>query len=1720
MMNAKRIPSQHPQARRAARPVRRITAHRRAPRGSVLILVVSLLVLMALIGTAWISTTRVDRANTFQNTHNTQVDLLIEGVANTVKARLIDDLFNQGVYRQAGGKYDHSDSVVSDEFLASRVPVLRDEVASYWHAGIAGTATTPPVPPPVYLKGRYVQYNNRFYVCLQDHLAESGRAPGNGTFWDEVSNTFDVNTPFDPNNPPVYGAVSRVLLPGVQFEDISGKYPAWTDRIVVTPVAWLDSSTPGRPQPKYPGLSFYHTGVNAMIDQVIAGDTDGDGAADAFLYRLPVGRLNGLDYFAAVRVVDNNSAVNAATALGAATPGAVAAFPSSINLISLITGPNARDVRDQLIRLNRMRLTADPRDDLSVTPFNFPPSDAPLSDQFDTVANRRRGDFAYGSVEELMYFQLIRRMANPGEWTDGDNNPQRLKALPASDLAALLFRGGTLLNPDSMNADLSPSTMLERILGSTLYYSAANHPSASTDMARQPAYPLSDPMTIMKWFGRNFDYRQLWTRELQNDPITYRDRRALMTAFNPVSSAIPFRYRIDNPRWVADFYDVGQRVVLTRQGRTVHFVCINPQVRNGGREPFLTPPQTGRGSEYSHPTRLRGWEPQVFEGHPTKVSANSGSFGRLFLAFWQAMGERPTFAGGSLPNTVLETPFKDALHYLITRPGTPLSFHDPYIGRHFTAGAIGAAAPVFPASGPLPPGNPAQIEHPLRMFASPIRAVPAAAGDPWDDTTPRLMQDETMRLRAALAAVNAMDMRDNDHDVTYQDVTLRVSLDTGANEALEAHAGDIAVFARARVYGHEPQPFLTEVFAHTDNESTGPGGAPAANTYGYVAIELYNPHPFPIDIVNCRLATIDRRSGTVGVPAGRLTVTDPITTPALAPNLAGAVSNLLGGAAFMPATVIPAKGYLVLENFSAGPPPAGGTAVPPAFYRPPSTGMPLVGEMPNPDPDLAPATPMRNYAYVPNLHTVMDKEMVLLRPLSVEDVNDDPSEFELPVITIGDEDDIPVVRYAPRAVEPVVPVPAVDMAPLDSFDFTGLPNPDPAIPPLTPIVPVPTQKFAWHYVRPSGAGKEWRFVYPGRYDASQSVPVGTAMPRPRHQGTLEAAFPEDVAGGIPAALGWNTDGAAPYNTDPWAPTSPFIANRPQPRPTLAVPSLVPGAPDIPDASYGVLNEHPIQLTTNLNAYTGAAGPYSVGWGGPNQYPFGGFARNGDILNVPFIGSYRIKLTQWTLAGTQYTTIDEQVVEPGDADYNLIFELNAITMDSSMAEDTDPDNYPRTGDAPGVNEQIGRFAPSIPDLMPERIGTVDNVGGDPMGSTVDDNDRAQDPDDAADRWTGYEMEIIAGTGKGQVRQVFDYAGGTFTLFRAWDFPLGPDSVYALRKGSLWNIIGNGMPPGQVAPDYYGAGAYKWADDVLEYLTVDLPQDDHFPPADPLTYGNVDNDPPPPMGVNNSNLIMPASVTYGRKVSGSGKRFTATDNLVNREFFYKDAAIEFLTGPAVGQVHIIQAYTGGNRGITVWDNFPPDPVTGESTEPLEGDVFRILPTPDPETVTPVHGLININTAPWPVLATLPMIPENLADNATLAQEICRWRDGDPSAGVGANGPFKSVFDLYKVPQFTYAQAGLLAGLGDVEDGGGDFTPQGAGTDGVLHDHEENYLLANRISNMVTTRSDTFTCYVLVQGWRGAGTANPELVVQRRRAFVADRTGVTQGLREVPLQYFYNE
>src|SRR5687767_11601185 len=103
-------------------PKTRTAPRRRSRGGSVLILVVALLVLMALIGTAWISTARVDRAAAVQNTSTTQIDLLVDGVINIIVGRVVDDVVDPAGGVRRGNGYVNSDSVVADKMLAGRIP--------------------------------------------------------------------------------------------------------------------------------------------------------------------------------------------------------------------------------------------------------------------------------------------------------------------------------------------------------------------------------------------------------------------------------------------------------------------------------------------------------------------------------------------------------------------------------------------------------------------------------------------------------------------------------------------------------------------------------------------------------------------------------------------------------------------------------------------------------------------------------------------------------------------------------------------------------------------------------------------------------------------------------------------------------------------------------------------------------------------------------------------------------------------------------------------------------------------------------------------------------------------------------------------------------------------------------------------------------------------------------------------------------------------------------------------------------------------------------------------------------------------------------------------------------------------------------------------------------------------------------------------------------------
>jgi hypothetical protein len=194
--------------------------------------------------------------------------------------------------------------------------------------------------------------------------------------------------------------------------------------------------------------------------------------------------------------------------------------------------------------------------------------------------------------------------------------------------------------------------------------------------------------------------------------------------------------------------------------------------------------------------------------------------------------------------------------------------------------------------------------------------------------------------------------------------------------------------------------------------------------------------------------------------------------------------------------------------------------------------------------------------------------------------------------------------------------------------------------------------------------------------------------------------------------------------------------------------------------------------------------------------------------------------------------------------------------------------------------------------------------------------------------------------------------------------------------------------------------------------------------------------------------------------------------------------------------------------------PAPVAN-GTNPLVANREATNPNNLTEDTAPVEGLININTASWKVLATLPLLPNfgggNSGPIVTLAQAI--------QANRLTVGPFKSIYDLYRVPEFAAA----FSSTGNPLQSDGDITPAdatGTANDNVSGDFEAQFLTLNRISNLITTRSDSFTVYIVVEGWQNAGTANAKRITQRRAAYIIDRSGITATQTDPQVTYVPNQ
>ncbi len=315
------------------------------------------------------------------------------------------------------------------------------------------------------------------------------------------------------------------------------------------------------------------------------------------------------------------------------------------------------------------------------------------------------------------------------------------------------------------------------------------------------------------------------------------------------------------------------------------------------------------------------------------------------------------------------------------------------------------------------------------------------------------------------------------------------------------------------------------------------------------------------------------------------------------------------------------------------------------------------------------------------------------------------------------------------------------------------------------------------------------------------------------------------------------------------------------------------------------------------------------------------------------------------------------------------------------------------------------------------------------------------------------------------------------------------------------------------------------------------------ADPNELGIFIPGVPPP----NCSLIQVTTRNDGKlptigeifSVLGIGASFDGTEYKSLPEWFdaYRKGDGTDLTGIAAGRLDASHGdFANLMRFLTVFGPFS-DSVdndgNGKSDNPAsdgaDNDEDGLIDGGDPDetfanygefTELAVAGRININTAPWYVIAQLPWVT-NSGGGYELAQAIVAYRDKLPqvsslvdySAGrqVGmGNGPpfvreeagFANITELMNVTN-DYDGSGTYYPLYDIRrygrDGVDNDTPPAPdfSDDSVIDDLEERDIIFSRISNLVTVRSDVFTAYILVR----IGADGP----QKRVIAIFDRSNV---------------
>ncbi len=227
----------------------------------------------------------------------------------------------------------------------------------------------------------------------------------------------------------------------------------------------------------------------------------------------------------------------------------------------------------------------------------------------------------------------------------------------------------------------------------------------------------------------------------------------------------------------------------------------------------------------------------------------------------------------------------------------------------------------------------------------------------------------------------------------------------------------------------------------------------------------------------------------------------------------------------------------------------------------------------------------------------------------------------------------------------------------------------------------------------------------------------------------------------------------------------------------------------------------------------------------------------------------------------------------------------------------------------------------------------------------------------------------------------------------------------------------------------------------------------------------------------NLQSAAETLGGANGLSAGRRNYNLENSVDSFVTIGDIARILKVGPSTDPCDMIGMRVASEPGEEV--------VRLDLLNPAFANIFQYLTVIDPasfgrgEYETRIKGRINVNTAPWFVIAQLPWM------SPAIAQAIVAYRDTE--------GGFESAGELMQVPAMGYYAYDPLYSSLDL-DRFPDLTPD----DGAVSDFEERDVIFSRISNLVTVRSDVFTAYILVR----IGVDGP----QRRVIAILDRSQVS--------------